>query len=403
MSEPFWQRSFDSVTYAEVTAFIDEGNAEGVNVEYKAASYKNNGMPDFTDKVLSSLVSFANTSGGMLLYGVDEDEITKQPVIAKGIEASTPKAKALRDPAIPLMNSCAQRINPRISLETKTIVIEDGPAQGNNLLLIRVRQGAQPPYSLNNRLIYIRSGEGDELATVTEIEALFRRRVDVGVALDDPWQYINMNVFGYAANPMNDRPPDLMLGLMPAFPATSSRATAATDSAFQDICAELFGSGSSIHRLPHGVSYAPFMHKDHRDDSNYACAFEDGSIGVRKTIMHTRERALDIVSLWRIMRKAFTQAARWPRTVMGYSGPLICQVAMGNIADLTVDVLRVSQWTSDVEPGFQNGLPTWYYNVEWHTGVAVDEIVEDALATLTRQLQYPFFHMVKDAVRESAK
>jgi len=367
-----------------------------VNLEYKGATLKQNGMPDFTNEVLETFVAFANTGGGMMLYGVDEDPITKLPIITKGIEAPTAKAQQLRDLAVPLMSRCAQSINPRISMEAKQLVIEDGSAAGNKLLLIRVRQGSQPPYSLDNRLIYIRNGEDDPLATVTEIEAMFRRRVDVGVALDDPWQYINMNVFGYAANPVNDRPPDLMLGLMPAFPATPARATAETDSAFQGICVELFGSGSSIHRLPHGVSYAPFMHKDHRDDSNYACAFEDGSIGVRKTIMRTREPALDIVNLWRIMRITFMQAARWPHTIMDYSGPLICQVAMGNITDLSVDVHRVSQWTLDVEPGFQNGMPTWYYNVEWSGGVAVDEIVENALATLTRQLQYPFFHTIKD-------
>lgn len=399
VAEPFWQRSLDAITYADIASFIDEQQREGEQYEYKAASYKQNGLPEYTDKVLSSLVAFANTGGGMLFYGVDEDEETKLPHIEKGIEARPPKGAALRDPAIPLLNLCAQEINPRISLETKTVEIDAGEYAGNKILLIRVRAGSQTPYSLRNRLIYIRTGEGDELATVTEIEALFCRRADKPVGTVSPSQYIDLNIFGAAVNPDHAQPPSLMLSLVPAFPVPTRSADWQTDEVFQDLCVRLYGRGNYAHRLPHGILYAPFLANDQRDDTDCACAFEDGSIGVRKRVMHTREPALDIVGVSVVMSRVLEDAAAWPRTAMRYGGPLVCRMAMASVADLHIDVHRVAQWTQDVEPGFENKQPAWHFDTEWNSSSTAADVVEQALATLTRQLQYPFYQTIKKGVR----
>lgn len=407
MAEPFWQRSLDTISYADLVEFVDEEHPEDEHIEYKGASYKQNGLPEFTEKVLSSLVAFANTSGGMLFYGVDENETTKLHYIEKGIEAWGTKGAKLRDPAIPLVGLCAQEIYPRISIETKSIEIGDGDHQGNKILLVRVRPGSQPPYALKNRYIYIRTGEAEELATVAEIEALIRRRVDTVVGAVTPDRYIDLNVFGYAVNPPQDRPPCFMVSLEPAFPMTPVPPDWQSDEAFQGICTNLYGRGNFIQRLPDGIIYAPFIHPEHREETETACAFTNGSIGVRKRIMETREPVLEIVRLWRILRKVLTDASAWPRQVGHYGGPLVCRMAMASITELRimVDPVAINQavvWTQDIEPGFENRFPRWDESVEWSAGTHVDDIVEFALQSLTRQLQFPSFHTLKEQIRAAA-
>ncbi len=403
MSEPFWQRSLDSITYADVVAFLDEENPEGANLEYKGATLKQNGLPDFTNKVLETFVAFANTGGGMMLYGVDEDPITKLPIITKGIEAPTPRAQQLRDLAVPLMSRCAQSINPRIPMETKQLVIEDGAAAGNKLLVIRVRQGSQPPYSLDNRLIHIRNGEDDPLATVTEIEALFRRRVDRAVDAATPEKMMEMNVFDYAALASQDDPQCLIIGLTPAFPAPIIPANIETDSAFKRICLDVFRENEAIIRHPRGITYLPSLDPNRRDNPSCAMAFDNGSIGIRRPLGIHRAARIELAGVWQIMREILYHAARWPRSIFHYGGPLICQFAVSNIDGVTVGDEATPRWIFEVAEPFRNRMKAWYDEHEWSAGMARDDVIEPALHSLARQLQYPYFQAIADAKRDETE
>jgi len=403
MDEPFWRWPMERLTYETIAAFVAEGVPEGAHLEYKAAVLKQNGLPDFDrTEFLETIVAFANTRGGLLLYGVDEDA-DKQPVLTQGIAATTPKAQQLRDPADPLLNVCAVRINPRVSLETRTITIADGPHVDNRLLLIRVHQGALPPYSLNDRHIYIRSGERDELATVAEIEDLFRRRADLGVAPVRPWSRVLNDVFAGESLASPERAPALMVGLTPAFPAASLVVDEGSDAAFQHICSVLFGAGHYVLRLPDGIIYAPGRDDAHREDETFGCAYADGSIAFRVPLGAGRAPRLDLVGVWRRLRAVLVAAEAWPRATSRYGGPLVCRIALGDITDMVASAKGATPPQLAIPPAFRNRLPGWHCQMEWASGGDVDDLIELVLASLARQLQFPDYHAAKRQLRTMAE
>jgi hypothetical protein len=74
MFRPFWQRAMSSFDFTAVEEFVAEAIPENEYIEYKAATYnKQNQRVEFTNELLETVVAFANSGGGMLFYGVDED------------------------------------------------------------------------------------------------------------------------------------------------------------------------------------------------------------------------------------------------------------------------------------------------------------------------------------------
>jgi len=403
MTEPFWQRPFDAISYADVVAFLDEEVPEGISLEYKGATAKQNGLPDFEkENVLDTLVAFANTTGGMMLYGVNEEEGTKRPIITIGFNATTEKARRLLDLGTPLVDACARRINPRIPLEWKQIRVEDGSGEDRRLLLIRVLAGARPPYALDSRYIKVRTGEKDELATLTEIEAMIERRANEGVAENLPAEMIARNLFDYTALSPDDHPQCLTLSVTPAFPVPTIPASLDTDRKFQELCRQVFGEGEAVQRNARGIIYMPAIDPHRRDNPACAMAFDNGSIGVRRPLGVSRAVQIDLVWLWQKMRELIFQAIRWPRNVFSYNGSMIFRFAISNIDGVVVSNEATSGWSEEVPEAFRNHLRAWTYTREWNPAMTLDDLVDPAMASFSRQLQYPYFEAIRDAIPDRA-
>ena len=401
MAEPFWQRPLDAIRYADVVSFLDEEVPEGISIEYKGAVTKQNGLPDFEkESVLDTLVAFANTTGGMMFYGVNEEDETKRPIITTGFTATTDKAKRLLDLGTPLIDVCARRINPRIPMEWKQIRIEDGSSEDKRLLLIRVLAGTRPPYALDNKYIKVRTGEEDVLATLTEIEAMIDRRVSTGIRDELPGEIIAQNLFSYATATPDTHPQCLILSVTPAFPVPTIPASLDTDRKFQEICRQVFGEGEAIQRHPRGIIYMPALDPKEEDNLSCAMAFDDGSIGIRKPLGPNRAAQIDLVWLWQKMRELIFQAIRWLRNVFHYNGTMIFRFTITNIDGMVVSNEATHGWSEDVSQAFRNHLSTWTSTREWNPAMTLDDLVDPTLASFSRQLQYPYFDAIRAAITE---
>lgn len=400
MFQPFWQRSMASLDYAAVDEFVSEAIPENEHIEYKGASYNNQSQKlDITDELLETLVAFANSGGGMLLYGINEEAVTKRPIITEGIAAFPRSPRDLEDA---LRNKCAALIEPALALETQKVVIPDGPYGGNLILLIRVRAGRLRPYFLRGKGIYLRVGADDRLATLRELAALFGASLPSEGGTESPWSRVRRDIFSREQVHKPEIGPYVMVGLTPAFPLDPIIMNEQIDESFYMLCVQLFSRPPFLVRLEDGIMHSPYLDEATRDDENRVLAFNEGSIGAAVDLYPRSSpgdpRKILLFPLWRRLHQLLTRVALWPRQTFGYDGPLLCRIALGNIADTVAGGLH-EPYDPIVPAGARNNLPRWAVEREWDSATDAHDLIVDVLASLTRQLQYSGYQNIREELR----
>ena len=150
----------NEIEFSDVETFCKE-YGEGVRVEYKSEIRH-------VPKIVSS---FANTQGGILLFGADTDENNKVIFPIPGI----PNNGGIQDQ---IQQSALTGIYPPVIPE---VIICDVPGTtGNVVVIVRVNESQQAPHALqNSNKVYIRVGsitQPYELADIDRIEYLLKRR-----------------------------------------------------------------------------------------------------------------------------------------------------------------------------------------------------------------------------------
>jgi ATP-dependent DNA helicase RecG len=122
---------------------------ENLNTEFKVASIH-------PDDLVTSLVAFANTSGGEIIFGAND----KGEII--GVENIDALGKTIDNVA---RNNC---------LPAVTIVPEKIEVENKNLLVIHIPRGDERPYSTNRGVHYIRTFSGRRRASREELLRIFQ-------------------------------------------------------------------------------------------------------------------------------------------------------------------------------------------------------------------------------------
>jgi hypothetical protein len=153
----------DQIDEARLQAVKTAAAAESRTIEYKRTSYGNTNA-DYAE-FLADISSFANTSGGDLLLGMDA---------ANGIPAAIMPLKMPMDPEILRLEQVARGgLQPRIvNVAFQPVPIEGG----GNVLIIRVPRSYSPPHRItrqgSNRF-WARSAAGKYEPDVNELRTLF--------------------------------------------------------------------------------------------------------------------------------------------------------------------------------------------------------------------------------------
>ena len=151
----------NEIEFSDVETFCKE-YGEGVRVEYKSEI-------KHVPKIVSS---FANTQGGILLFGADTDKTTNKVTLPiQGI----PNDGGIQEQ---IQQSALTGIYPPVIPE---VIICDVPGStGNVVVIVRVNESQQAPHALqNSNQVYIRVGsitQPYELADIDRIEYLLKRR-----------------------------------------------------------------------------------------------------------------------------------------------------------------------------------------------------------------------------------
>ncbi len=162
--------NFDDISEDNLNELIDVGVPEGLNIDYKRDLYGNSN--EDKKEALKDISSFANTFGGHLVIGIDEDNGI--PNAIPGLYGINPDSEIQR-----LVNLTRDGIEPRITgLKIKAIKLDSG----NFVILIRIPRSWNPPHRVsayNINRFYVRNSSGVHEVSVEELRALFNLSASV--------------------------------------------------------------------------------------------------------------------------------------------------------------------------------------------------------------------------------
>jgi hypothetical protein len=152
----------DQDVLRDVRALIAMGHREGTLIDYKKdVSEKDNWS--------EAAAAFANTFGGLIIFGVDErrgQAIQLTGFDPKGVETKTR-----------LVSILLSRIQPRLDFQIRIVNLDTDKTK--EIALLRISEGTAPPYlhsTQGEHRVYIRVGAQKAEADYLQLNGLFQKR-----------------------------------------------------------------------------------------------------------------------------------------------------------------------------------------------------------------------------------
>jgi len=147
----------------DIKIFCEKKVREGFSLDYKE---------NFPRDLAKTICAFANTSGGVILIGIEEDKEGKPKLPIKGV----PFEKGLSER---IVNIILSNINPPLFPEIAVIKFK----RANNdlaIIVIRIPQSNETPHAIDNKkFVYIRTdnrNKQEEVATIEQVQWLLNKR-----------------------------------------------------------------------------------------------------------------------------------------------------------------------------------------------------------------------------------
>lgn len=239
----FEAKPLSEVNYNDLEEFLALRRAEGEDLDYKQA---------WDDKIVRDVSAMANTAGGDLLVGVQEERDEREktnrpdPDDVPGVDRRPGFAAAI-------MAKVRSRTRPPVVPEVAAIEIPGRPDKV--VLAVRVAESPDAPHEVRHGPspeILVRRRDNTESAGVDDVERLIRRR---DAARGQGAEEIDLDFFeGRVALPDNDRPPVLALWARPRMLASLNFAfDHAADRGMRGLFLEHTNADTvEVRPLPHG-------------------------------------------------------------------------------------------------------------------------------------------------------
>ena len=156
-----YTKPISEITWQDVTDFCAQRPPEGTFLDYKEA------FPAQPEKTIAAM---ANTFGGVVLIGVEEDDENKPILPLKGVALQRGLSERV-------MGIVLSNVSPPLIPE---VHVAADASETNAVVIIRIPQSHQSPHAVSGgKAVYLRTGDRnnpEELATVSEIGWLTGQR-----------------------------------------------------------------------------------------------------------------------------------------------------------------------------------------------------------------------------------
>jgi len=162
-----YSKPIADVTYADIQAFLDAKHPESRILDYKGA---------WTEHPVRVMAAFANTDGGIMLVGVDEEDKTGRPLTPPtGVDMGEGEDAIKRQVESAAYDGVYPPLFPEVQVCRKT----DDPDRA--VVLVRVAESHETPHWTDDRQrVYVRVQSqnrfGERQAHPEELEWLLHRR-----------------------------------------------------------------------------------------------------------------------------------------------------------------------------------------------------------------------------------
>lgn len=156
-------RDLTTATEAHIASYVNARVSEGTYLDFKRDIPSRDARG--TQDLISDVSAFANSSGGDLIYGIDEDGESQAAALVPQPGNMDEEARRIQDV---LMNN----IEPRVP----GLQVQSVPVEGGFVLVIRVPQSWAGPHRVRtNYQFYIRENGRKRPLDVPEVRGLFLR------------------------------------------------------------------------------------------------------------------------------------------------------------------------------------------------------------------------------------
>jgi hypothetical protein len=150
-----WRRPKDviiDIPEFEIKQLIEQGESNTLEFKRQIES-----RPTDVNEFVESIVAFANANGGIILLGVDDDTT----IYGLSEKDSEERIRSIvRSHCIP---------EPKYECTKRSVGEKE-------ILLIKVEEGSEKPYTVWQRGVFIRAGGSDRIAERYELDELYRRK-----------------------------------------------------------------------------------------------------------------------------------------------------------------------------------------------------------------------------------
>lgn len=155
-------RDFEEIDESDIAQLIDAGASEGVRLDFKQQPYGDREAD--RKEFLKDVSAFANTAGGDLIIGLEEQDLVATAVLPISAEDAAKEAERLE-------NLARDGLEPRIQMRIRAVPVANG-----YVIVCRVAPSWYPPHRVkayHSNRIYVRGSTGAVEASMDELRRLF--------------------------------------------------------------------------------------------------------------------------------------------------------------------------------------------------------------------------------------
>ncbi|MFC2093674.1 helix-turn-helix domain-containing protein [Bacteroidota bacterium] len=150
-----YNKPISDINWDDIVNFCNQRISENAYLDYKES---------FPSNLQKSICAFANTLGGIIIIGVEEDDDNKPVLPIKGIEPERGLSERI-------INIILSNITPPVFPEIQICKNQNGDRA---IIIIRIPQSNQSPHAINiNTQAYIRTGNISNPEAIATLEKIF--------------------------------------------------------------------------------------------------------------------------------------------------------------------------------------------------------------------------------------